>query len=272
MTAAEFTTPILKQTRIAEDIYNLTLGPHPAMLTATPGQFVQLAVGPTWDPLLRRPFSICYVKDDGAFNILYRAQGKGTALLAHLCAGASVNVLGPLGHGFTLPQAPTSDPIVLVGGGIGTPPLVFLAQSLSNMGIRPHVTLGFTNADQVICEEYFRACGAHLSIATDDGSYGYHGLVTELLEQINKPALIYACGPRGMLAAVAHFANTRRISCQVSMEEHMACGMGVCLGCVCKTKVTAPAAPQPNAVGGPGWQWQRVCMEGPVFDAAEVIF
>jgi dihydroorotate dehydrogenase electron transfer subunit len=272
MTAVEFETPIIQHNCIARDIYNLELGPHPAMLTTSPGQFIQLAIGSTWDPLLRRPFSVCNVTDDGAFNILYRAQGKGTALLSNLRSGSSISVLGPLGHGFTLPQAPAAQPVVLIGGGVGTPALVLLARQLNRMGIQSHVLLGFTGADQIICEEYFRSFGCLVNIATDDGSYGHHGLVTTLLEELEKPSVIYSCGPRGMLAAVAQYANARHIPCQISMEEHMACGMGVCLGCVCKTKVNSAAAQQPGTVGGPGWRWQRVCMEGPVFNAAEVVF
>jgi dihydroorotate dehydrogenase electron transfer subunit len=138
---------------------------------------------------------------------------------------------------------------------------VFLAQQLKAAGVAVQALLGFASANAIICTDQLESIDVPVQVATDDGSFGFHGLVTSLLEQ-QQPAVVYTCGPLGMLAAVSRLCINRNIPCQVSLEERMGCGVGACLSCVCKTRSQDEA----------DWHWQRVCKEGPVFSATEVAF
>lgn len=225
---------------------------------ALPGQFVNLL--PEGGFTLRRPISICGIDQGaGTLRLVFEVRGKGTAALAQLRAGDTVNMLAPLGHGFTLPSPESR--VILVGGGIGTPPMLPLAEYFGEHAV---VISGFRNADAVILQEDFAAAGAKTILCTDDGSAGLHGLVTvPLAEEIaaQTPALICACGPLPMLKATAELAKAHGIPCQVSLEERMGCGIGACLVCACRTK---------DADGAE--QYTHVCKNGPVFDAQEVIW
>lgn len=229
-----------------------------AAAKAQPGQFVNLL--PDGGFTLRRPISICGIdKERGALRIVFEVRGKGTKALSELRAGDTVNMLAPLGHGFTLP-APDAR-VILVGGGIGTPPMLPLAQYFGKNAV---VISGFRNADSAILRDDFAATGAKTVLCTDDGSAGRFGLVTLPLEEeiaAEKPALICACGPMPMLKATAALAKTYEIPCQVSLEERMGCGIGACLVCACRTQDVHGAE-----------QYQHVCKNGPVFNAQEVIW
>ncbi len=227
--------------------------------TARPGQFVMLRVSDGVDPLLRRPFSVCRVEGDAVFGILYRVVGRGTAIMSRAHEGERLSVLGPLGRGFRLPTAGRRS--LLVGGGIGIAPLIFLAITIVK-GVRAFLA-GYRSAGDVIPIERV-GLGSKISIATDDGTAGHRGFVTELLKGYvegageERDSVVYACGPLPMLKEVAALTTRRGIPCQVSLETSMACGVGACQGCSVRGSL------------GKGRPYHQVCQEGPVFDAEAV--
>lgn len=256
-TPASFTAVVMRQRQVAQNIYEMWLSWHPAMAAAYPGQFVHVAVSDTCDPLLRRPLSICQVNADKEWSLVYRQQGRGTTQLSKMTSGMQINILGPLGHGYTWPTTPNGS-VLLIGGGVGVPPLLFLAQRLQAAGWQPQIALGFVNKQSAILLDEFKALGLPVSVATQDGSLGQRGLVIDLLT--NKEIIaVYSCGPWPMLQAVANWCVQRNLPCQVSLEARMACGIGACLGCVCKVQHPGQTP-----------SWERVCREGPVFTAQEV--
>ena len=240
---------ILRKTRLTEDIYDVTVEAGLLAEAARPGQFAQIAVpGKT----LRRPISICEIgAAEHTLRFVFQVRGDGTAILAGFEPGEELDVLAPLGHGFELGD--TSRRALFVGGGIGLPPLLAAAQAF---GANASVAAGFRSRDAVILRDDFEACGCHMMIATDDGSLGHHGLVTELLSSLVFDE-VFACGPLPMLRAVSALAAERGVPCQVSMEERMACGIGACLGCAVKLR------------GSDGTShYGHVCKDGPVFDSS----
>jgi dihydroorotate dehydrogenase electron transfer subunit len=241
---------------------------------ATPGQFVMLKVGSAQEPLLRRPFSI-HKAGGPVIEILYEAVGKGTEILAKRKTGEYIDLLGPLGNGFNyksqrhnatclsgrpcLPAGRQATSQVLVAGGMGVAPLFFLAQKLKNY--KGLVLIGARTKKQILCEKEFQKSGFSVKIATDNGSAGFRGKVTDLLENLLRAPsaelrAIYACGPRPMLKEISRLSGKYKIPSQISLEEHMACGIGACLGCVVNTQEG----------------FKRVCKEGPVFKAQEIIW
>jgi len=207
---------------------------------------------------LRRPISICDVRGD-AVRFLFDVRGDGTAWLATVPVGASLDILGPQGRGFRLGDP--HRPVVFVGGGIGAFPLLHACRPF---GANATVLLGFRTAGAIALAEDFRAAGVDLRLATDDGTAGHHGFVTDLLKtRLDAgPCLeIFACGPKPMLRAVAAEAQRRGLPCQVSLEQRMACGMGACLGCA--QKIRRPDGSESYA---------HICTDGPVFDAREVVW
>lgn len=240
---------------IADGFYSMILQAPEASGPAQPGQFVHITCEGSQ---LCRPISICEIdRQAGTLRLVYEVRGAGTAWLARRREGDTIRILAPLGHGFTPPDG-VRHPVV-VGGGLGVPPLLELSKQLD----RPAALLGFRSKEAAILAPDFERAGARVGIATDDGSIGRHGLVTELLkEQIEtgKCDYIAACGPLPMLRGVAGLAVQAGIPCQVSLEERMGCGMGACLVCVCKVQKTD------------GEGYARVCADGPVFWAEEVVF
>jgi dihydroorotate dehydrogenase electron transfer subunit len=216
---------------------------------AKPGQFVNLSCGDGL--LLRRPISICEA-GEGKLRIVYQVKGEGTRYLAALQPGAAVDVLGPLGHGWEYPE---SGKVLVVGGGIGVPPMLYAAQAAPNGAV---AAVGFRTAALQILGEDFAKIGCPVRVASDDGTVGYHGFVNELVkrELAADPSItcVMACGPRPMLKSVYLAAEEYHIPCQVSMEERMGCGVGACLVCAC-------------SVGGHN---KHVCKDGPVFKGEEV--
>jgi dihydroorotate dehydrogenase electron transfer subunit len=224
--------------------------------SAVPGQFVHLRVGDSWDPLLRRPMSIYRIRPSGV-SIMVRAVGRGSDLVAHTQPGQWLDCLGPLGRGFSLKRGDTR--LLMIGGGYGVAPLLGLTESVLGGKPRAEVTLlvGASSAEHVFPARLVPAA-VEYHAATMDGSLGYHGYVTDLLPEFLEWAdAVYACGPHGMLESVARECRTRpSLSTQLAMEQRMGCAMGVCLGCV-----------TPTTRG-----YKRVCRDGPVFEAGELIW
>jgi dihydroorotate dehydrogenase electron transfer subunit len=296
---------VLKQIRLAPLHYRLTLAAPEAAREARPGQFLHVRCGETLDPLLRRPISIHAVdREKGELSLLYRVAGRGTALLSEKKKGDTISLLGPLGRGFTMPSV--SEKVSVVAGGIGIAPLYFLLQEIGARGQAATVFWGAATREQFfspaapgqnndgaagrcfsvmqgICEQ-----GHKIFQASDDGSVGFHGTITDLFEQyLNSHrsgeavlsrygnivtdheqfkldqvvSRVYGCGPRGMLKGLCGVIRQEEIPGEVSLEERMGCGVGACLSCACKTRDEKD-----------GFQYRRVCVEGPVFSAREVVW
>lgn len=247
---------ILKKQEIADGIFDFTLCCGEMAQKASAGQFVHVTAPGFF---LRRPISICGIdKSNETLRIVMQIRGKGTDALSKLEAGDTMNVLGPLGYGFTLDENAKS--VILIGGGIGTPPMLELSAFYKD---KARVITGFRTKSLSILSEDFKSTGAELIECSDDGSVGKKGFVTDALsEQIKllKPDIIYACGPTVMLKGISDIASENGIECEISMEERMACGVGACLGCAVKLDK------------GNGEFFGHVCKDGPVFNAKEVIF
>jgi len=254
---------ILEHKGVAPGYVRMGLDAPEVARTIAPGQFVYVRCSETLDPLLCRPFSVAAADPaDGTIDLIFRTVGRGTALLAAMEPGQRLELTGPLGHGFDLP--PRRRTAVLVGGGVGVPPLIFLADRLAKDGVSSEAFIGAQTADLLLGIEEFERDTDKLHPATDDGSAGHHGLPTELLKDRlarDTECEVYACGPHELLRAVAELTAEHNVPCQVCLESQMGCGLGACLGCV----IAAPAE-------GDGIEYVRVCTEGPVFDARRVVW
>jgi dihydroorotate dehydrogenase electron transfer subunit len=261
---------IIEQIEIAPRIFRSVLVEPTIARESKPGQFVNVRVSESYDPLLRRPFSIHAVNPErGTFSLLYDVVGRGTKLLMAMDVGDKVSVVGPLGSSFDVGEDPKAKHI-LVAGGCGAAPIHFLSDWICKKHGCDKVTVlvGAKTEEAVLCEREFVAHGVKVEIATEDGSYGFKGLVTELLQTyLSMPDIrVYSCGPTPMLRAVAKIVEAYNVaSCQVSLESAMACGLGVCMGCVTK------------ACSGydddcKDWRYSRVCTDGPVYDAKELVW
>ncbi|OGX38984.1 MAG: hypothetical protein A3C53_03685 [Omnitrophica WOR_2 bacterium RIFCSPHIGHO2_02_FULL_68_15] len=259
--------------RIARDHYLLTLACPDVARAAQPGQFIHLqcAAPSAWrggGPLLRRPFSLYDVdRRRGACDLIYKVVGLGTETLREAVVGDTLDVLGPLGTTFTADDTVTR--ALLVGGGVGIPPLYYWAKALVGRGIAVEAYLGVQTKDYLICEKAFRALGVPTRVATDDGSKGFKGFVTALVEasfrrQAPEPGTTLSiCGPTPMMQHAAALAARWHVPAQVSLEERMGCALGVCMGCI--VEIAGPHATAHK-------RFQRVCTEGPVFPAESVIW
>jgi dihydroorotate dehydrogenase electron transfer subunit len=264
---------------LARDTYRIRFACPEIARRVVPGQFIMLRLADCNDPLLGRPLALFDVVPDAAgrphfLDIVYVVLGKMTRLLAEFQAGSRLEVWGPLGNGF--PPTPTEH-LVMVAGGIGQTP--FLALAREYLGLHAYgdpartvpraklVTLcyGARRREYLAGVEDFRRAGLEVQLSTDDGSLGHHGLVTDLIgpvvEQSPWPCRIVCCGPEAMMESTAKIAVALNVPCQVSLESPMACGVGICFSCVKKIR---------DASGG--WDYRRTCVEGPVFDAADVEF
>ncbi len=255
----EQTVQIVSNERDTDSYFRLVLRAPQIAPLIQPGQFAHVRVLPLKDALLRRPFSIFQVSGD-TFSILYKTVGKGTDALARLSAGEELSVIAPLGHGFTVPKRGGETPL-LVAGGYGMAAMYLLAQRSPRKGI---VFVGGRRRVDILCEKEFQALGWDVRVTTEDGSHGKKGLVTgpliaELRRKMPAPRRkVFACGPTGMLKAVGKIADEFKVPAELSMDEHMCCGVGVCLTCVIPVKT------------GDRWEYQRTCTEGPVFDARQI--
>lgn len=264
------TGEVLSHEKVCPDLLLLTLKLPEIARSASPGQFLHIRVDEMYDPLLRRPMSIARADMImGEVEILYKVMGKGTYLLSNKGEGETVDCIGPLGKGFKVPE---SGNFILVAGGRGVAPLLFLSERLLQRG-NAQVTflMGASTHSCLFYENGLLALGAKVGLATDDGSSGYKGPVTHILERElsqvpdQKATMILSCGPEAMLKEVSRICVSRQVPCQISLESLMACGVGACQSCVVEV-YHDPQKP------GLGTFYKRVCVDGPVFDAKEVVF
>lgn len=245
---------VISQECIATGVYSMWINTEAAQ-SAVAGQFVSVYCKDK-TKLLPRPISICQVnKEENALRLVYRVVGGGTAEMSDYKAGEDIELIGPLGNGFMKRDGKKA---ILIGGGIGIPPMVQLAEELKDIA-EVQVVAGYR--DELFLTEELEERGS-LYIATEDGSRGTKGTVIDAIkEQAVKGDVIYACGPTPMLKAIKEYALDNNIECQLSLEERMACGIGACLACVCRSKDKDSHSNVNN---------KRICKDGPVFLAEEV--
>ena len=236
---------VLSNTALTDSVYKMVLSGDISAITA-PGQFVNIQLS---GQFLRRPISVCDY-DDATLTLVYKVVGKGTGIMSTMQPGEMLDILTGLGNGYNLSQA--GDAPLLIGGGVGVPPMYNLAKKLLAAGKKVSVILGFNTKSEIFYEEEFKALGCEVTVTTVDGSYGVKGFVTTALETMDY-SYFYTCGPEPMLKAVHKASKT---SGQMSFEERMGCGFGACMGCSCKTLTG----------------YKRICKEGPVMRKEEIIW
>ena len=240
----QFVCEIVSNRQLTANVFEMVLeSPNDAGLR--PGQFVDIKIDGFY---LRRPISVCDA-DGSSFKLIYKTVGRGTDRLSSMSAGEKLDVLLGLGNGYELEKS--GDAPLLLGGGVGVPPLYYLARMLKKQGKDVHVVLGFNSADEIFYENEFKELGCNVAVTTADGSYGIKGFVTDALPE--NYSHVYTCGPEPMLKAVYKSTNT---SGQYSFEERMGCGFGACMGCSCKT-ITG---------------FKRICKDGPVLFKEEILW
>jgi dihydroorotate dehydrogenase electron transfer subunit len=247
---------VLANDRVSEAVGRVVLEAPRVARSVRPGQFVHLRIGEGREFILRRPFSIHRAYGD-RFEIIYQVLGVGTRALSLAERGETMDLIGPLGHGWDMPEGMSH--ALLVCGGLGAAPMGMLATQLAEKGVAVSVAQGAPTAERLVARELFSDVARRHEVATDDGSAGARGFVTALLEPMladDRPDIVYVCGPEAMQRIVAVHVADAGVSCQVSLERLMGCGIGACLSCVVST------------VHGQ----KRACVDGPVFDAAEVLW
>lgn len=232
--------------KLTEDVFKMILCGDTSEITAS-GQFVNIEIEGLF---LRRPISVCDVNGT-LLTIIYKVAGKGTEQMSRMAKGETLDVLTGLGNGYDISKSGNNP--VLVGGGVGVPPMYLLAKRLVSEGKCPKAILGFNTKYDVFCEDDFRALGIDVVITTVDGSYGKKGFVTDALKDCGDYSYTFCCGPEPMLKAVYDAAETDG---QYSFEERMGCGFGACMGCSCKTK----------------YGYKRICKDGPVLEKGEIVW
>ena len=236
---------LINQEKIAKDIFRMVLAGDTSAITAT-GQFVNLLLDGKY---LRRPISVCDWEEK-TLTLIYKVVGAGTEQMSRMQAGEELDILSGLGNGYNTSKS--GEKPVLIGGGVGVPPLYALCKKLISEGKKPQVVLGFNTAEEVFLAKEFEQLGADVTVATADGSMGVKGFVTTAMEQMDYD-YFFTCGPEPMFRAIEKIAKT---SGQYSFEERMGCGFGACMGCSCKTK----------------YGNKRICKEGPVMEREEIIW
>lgn len=257
MAYTQMFAPVLEKKALACNIIQMKILCPEIAKEAKPGQFLHiLPTGFT----LRRPISICSIdQTNGTLTIVFEIKAEGTNQIANLVPGNTMDVLGPLGHGFTI--LPNAKKVVVIGGGIGNPPMHSLAETYHEKAI---AICGFRSANIVTLQKEFQATGAQVVLCTDDGTMGRKALVTEPLKEILEKEeidMVYACGPKPMLKFVAAISEEFHVPCEVSLEERMGCGIGACLVCACQLK----DHDDQTYMG-------HVCKNGPVFNSKEVVW
>lgn len=253
---------LLKKEELKPEIFKFSVQADEIVNTARPGNFIEIRVNDDIEPFLRRPISIYNMdKEKGILEFIFQVKGKGTTILAKRNEGEAIDIVGPLGFGTF--KYSSYENLAIIGGGIGVFPLYELAKNAKNENKNVNTYLGFRNKDLVVLENEFTQVSSQLTITTDDGSYSQKGFAIDFLKkdiETGKIDSIYACGPLPMLRAVRELALEKNIPCQISLEERMACGLGVCLGCAVKTAKSSKEAPE----------YWHVCKAGPVFQAKDV--
>ncbi len=252
----------LREVQSWGDFFRFTIHAPKLGCEARPGQFVMVKVSEGTFPLLRRPLGI-HDADEGGIGLFFKVAGQGTEILSRKKAGDRLDIIGPLGKGFTLSAAPKGKTAYLVGGGRGIAPLYFLARALASAGVKPKVFYGGRTIVDIPLSDSFERAGFELLVSTDDGSFGYAGLVTELVGRElakEEPAIVYACGPDPMMKALATLAAKHAIPAEFSLESIMGCGIGACWGCVHRIRDEE------------GSGWVKICEEGPVFPGERILW
>ncbi len=225
--------------------------------SAHAGQFIMVTPDMGLEIFLKRPMSLNRIdREFGVISIIYKIHGKGTKAISELGEGSEIEILGPLGHGWRIVN--NCRRALLIGGGSGVASLLPLAADLAAINTKIDMLIGAASVDELFCLEEFSAL-ADVSVSTDDGSFGVHGLISRIFPDQPKYDAVYACGPRGMLKAVQQWTDKLNLPCQLSLEEKMGCGLGTCMGCVCSVK-------DENG----DINYRRVCHDGPVFNSKEV--
>ncbi|MBR3003158.1 MAG: dihydroorotate dehydrogenase electron transfer subunit [Clostridia bacterium] len=253
---------LIEKEELIPGIFKYAVEAKEIVETAKPGHFIEIRVNDDIEPFLRRPISIHNMeRESGKLEFIFQVKGKGTKILSQKNIGDLIDIIGPLGYG-TFDYSKYNN-LAIIGGGIGVFPLYELAKNAKKKGKNVNTYLGFRNKDLVVLEEEFKNVSTSLILTTDDGSYNQKGFAIDFLKQdiqAGKIDSIYACGPLPMLKAVRNLAIEKNIPCQISLEEKMGCGLGVCLGCAVKTAESPKDKPQ----------YVHVCKAGPVFDASYV--
>lgn len=256
MAKLKMTSTVVSQEMIATDIYSLWLRAEEIAVQAKPGQFISVYCKDS-GKILPRPISICEIdKEKGMLRIVYRIAGEGTKEFSSLVSGDTIDILGPLGNGFPMEEV-KGKKVFMMGGGIGIPPMV---QTVKEAEADVTIIAGYRNSEIFLKEDLEK--NGRLVVATEDGSVGTKGNVMDAIRENNLTAdVIFACGPTPMLRAIKNYAEENNILCYISMEERMACGVGACLACVCKSKEVDHHSHVHN---------KRICKDGPVFLSTEV--
>lgn len=253
---------LIAKEELKQEIIKFSVQADEIVNVAKPGNFIEIRVNDDIEPFLRRPISIYNMdKEKGILEFIFQVKGKGTTILSQKNEGELIDIVGPLGYGTF--KYSSYENLAIIGGGIGIFPLYELAKNAKSEEKNVNTYLGFRNKDLVVLENEFRQVSNQLTITTDDGSYGQKGFAIDFLKQdieSEKIDSIYACGPLPMLRAIRELAIKKNIPCQISLEERMACGLGVCLGCAVKTAQSPKESPE----------YWHVCKGGPVFQAKDV--
>lgn len=253
---------LIKKEQLKPDIFKFSVQADEIVKTAKPGNFIEIRVNDDIEPFLRRPISIYNMKkEEGILEFIFQVKGKGTEILSKKEEGQLIDIIGPLGYG-TFKYEDYQN-LAIIGGGIGVFPLYELAKNAKTEGKNVNTYLGFRNKDLVVLEQAFNEVSDKLVITTDDGSYSQKGFAIDFLKkdaENKKIDCIYACGPLPMLKAVREYSLSNNIPCQISLEEKMACGLGVCLGCAVRKSSSTKEKPE----------YLHVCKAGPVFQAKDV--
>jgi len=249
----KYVCEVVDKEQLADGIFSISVYCADMAKSACPGQFLHIKCGD--EHLLRRPISICSVNGN-VLDLVLEIKGGGTQWLSRVLPGDFLDVIGPVGNGFSIPEGR----FIVVGGGIGVPPMLYVAQLSAG---RATALLGFRSINNILLKDEFDNVCERVIVTTDDGSFGVHGYLTvplkELLVNGDYDAVL-ACGPTAMLSAVAQLCQLHQMPCQVSLEERMGCGVGACLVCACATMKDS------------NQEMSRICVDGPVFNASEVIW
>jgi dihydroorotate dehydrogenase electron transfer subunit len=251
----QLTARVIAKQEISQGIFRLTVFAPQVAREAVPGQFVHVRCGSDQPYLFRRPFSVHQIVGEDTIALLVRVVGQGTRWLVSREPKESIDMIGPLGRGFEI--KPDLSRAVLVAGGLGVAPLIFLAKRLAERKVKAYTLMGAGNRELLLDFMDLKRLTRRISVATDDGSQGHKGMVTDLLsKEIEEaaPEVVFACGPEAMLKTVAGLTRRHGVACQVSLEAVLACGVGACLGCAVKAKEN----------------YLQVCSDGPVFSTDEL--
>lgn len=253
---------LVKKEQLKPDIFKFSVEAPNIVKASKPGNFIEIRVTDQVEPFLRRPISIYNMdRENGILEFIFQVKGKGTKILAKREVGDNIDIIGPLGYGTF--KYENYKNLAIIGGGIGVFPLYELAKCAKKDGKQVSTYLGFRSKDFVVLEEEFKQVSDNFVLTTDDGSYSQKGFAIQFLEKdidAGKVDAIFACGPLPMLKAVQKLADEKDVPCQISLEEKMACGLGVCLGCAVKTTKSSKEAPE----------YLHVCKAGPVFNSKDV--